>query len=279
LFLAAGSVMHALGGETDMRRMGGLARRLPRTAGAFAVGALALAGIPPLGGFFSKDLILSDAFHIHTWLWVVGLAAAGLTAVYIVRAFAMTFLGEAVGTDAAAHDPPPLMDVPMRILAGLTVVGGILGWSFTHPGALERFLRPVIISGGTALASLTGSGGEEWELVGVSTLVAGAGIAVAWQAYVRRTMTLGSPWFDTLLRHRFYIEDAYAVVLIGPGRALAQAAAVVDRSVIDAAVTGVARSIGRAGRALRGLQTGYLTHYAAFILIGAILMLVFWVSR
>jgi NADH-quinone oxidoreductase subunit L len=280
LFLAAGSVMHALGGETDMRRMGGLARRLPRTAGAFAVGALALAGIPPLSGFFSKDLILSDAFRIHGWLWVVGVAAAGLTAVYIVRAFAMTFLGEAGGTtDAAAHDPPPLMDVPVRILAGLTAIGGILGWSFTHPGALEQFLRPVIISGGMAPGPSPGPRIGEWVLVGVSILVAVAGIAAAWRAYVRRTLTLGSPWLDTLLRHRFYIEDAYAVVLIGPGRALAQAAATVDRSVIDAAVTGVARSIGRAGRALRGLQTGYLTHYAAFILIGAILMLVFWVSR
>ena len=280
LFLAAGSVMHALGGETDMRRLGGLARRLPRTAGAFAVGALALAGIPPLSGFFSKDLILSAAFRAHPWLWVVGVAAAGLTSVYIVRAFAMTFLGASMGgADDAAHDPLPAMDLPMRLLAGLTVLGGALGWSFTHPGALERFLRPVIAAGGAATTVRAESALGEAALVAASVLVAAAGIGVAWLLYVRRTLRLGSPWLHRVLSHQFYIEDAYAAVIVSPGRALAHAAAAADRSVIDAAVTGVARGIGRAGRALRGLQTGYLTHYAAFILIGAILILVYWVWR
>jgi NADH-quinone oxidoreductase subunit L len=279
LFLAAGSVMHALHGETDMRRMGGLARRLPRTAGAFAIGALALAGIPPLSGFFSKDLILAEAFRAHVWLWMVGVAAAGLTSVYIVRAFAMTFLGGSVrNLDEAAHDPPPVMDAPMRLLAGLTVVGGALGWSFTHPGVLERFLQPVLAAG-AALVPRGGTGAGEAALVAASLLIALAGIAVAWRTYVRRTLRLGSPWLSSLLRHQFYVEDVYAVVVVAPARALARAAAAGDRLVIDAALVGVARSIGRAGQGLRGLQTGYLTHYAAFILIGAILLLVFWVSR
>ena len=194
LFLAAGAVMHALGGETDMRRMGGLARRLPRTTAAFAIGALALAGIPPLSGFFSKDLILSEAFRAQAWLWAAGVAAAGLTAVYILRAFALTFLGADLrGAEGAAHDPPPSMAAPMWILAGLTAAGGGLGWSFTHPGIL--------------------------------------------------------------------------------------AAAVADRTVIDAAVMGLARAVGRSGQALRGLETGYLRHYAAFVLIGVLLILVYWVSR
>ena len=279
LFLAAGSVMHALHGETDMRQMGGLGRRLPRTAGAFAVGALALAGIPPLSGFFSKDLILAEAFHAHVWLWVVGVVAAGLTSVYIVRAFALTFLGVSMrNLGEAAHDPPPVMDAPMRVLAGLTVVGGALGWSFMHPGVLARYLQPVIAEG-AALVPRGGSGAEEAALVAVSLLVAVAGIAVAWRAYVRRTLRLGSPWLSNLLRHQFYVEAVYAALVVAPARALARAAAAGDLSVIDAALVGVARSIGRAGQALRGLQTGYLTHYAAFILIGAILLLVFWVSR
>ncbi|HET9002218.1 MAG TPA: NADH-quinone oxidoreductase subunit L [bacterium] len=279
LFLAAGSVMHALHGETDMGRMGGLARRLPRTAGAFAVGALALAGIPPLSGFFSKDLILAEAFRAHVWLWVVGVAAAGLTSVYIVRAFALTFLGVSMrDLGEAAHDPAPLMDAPMRLLAGLTVVGGALGWSFTHPGVLERFLQPVIAAG-AAPAPRGGTWTGEAALVAVSLLIAVAGIAVSWRRYVRRTLRLGSPWLSGLLRHQFYVEAVYDAVVVAPARALARAAAVGDRSVIDAALVGVARSIGRTGQALRGLQTGYLTHYAAFILIGAILLLVFWVSR
>src|SRR5437016_8602959 len=185
LFLAAGAVMHALGGETDMRRMGGLARRLPRTTAAFAIGALALAGIPPLSGFFSKDLILSEAFRAQAWLWAAGVAAAGLTAVYILRAFALTFLGADLrGAEGAAHDPPPSMAAPMWILAGLTVAGGGLGWSFTHPGILERFLLTVLRGGAAAPARAGGAG--EGTLVAASVLVAVAGIVVGWLVDVRR---------------------------------------------------------------------------------------------
>jgi len=279
LFLAAGSVMHALGGETDMRRMGGLAPRLPRTAAAFAVGALALAGIPPLSGFFSKDLILSDAFRAGPWLWGVGIAAAGVTAVYIVRAFALTFLG-ASPKDAqeAAHDPPPMMAAPMWTLAGLTAAGGILGWSFTHPGVLERFLQPVLAAG-RAVASEQATGAGEATLVTVSVIVAVLSAWLGWLLYVRGTVRLAAPGLHRLLQHQFYIEDAYDAAVVDPSRALAGAAAVGDRSVIDAAVTGVAVSIGRAGQALRRMQTGYLTHYAAFLLIGAFLILLFWVWR
>jgi NADH-quinone oxidoreductase subunit L len=280
LFLAAGAVMHALGGETDMRRMGGLARRLPRTAGAFAVGALALAGIPPLSGFFSKDLILSDAFHAAPWLWGVGIVAAGVTAVYIVRAFALTFLGAAPrGAGEGAHDPPPVMSAPMWILAGLTAAGGALGWSFTQPGVLERFLRPVLAAGGAAVAAVRETGAGEAVLVLTSVLVAVLSAWLGWLLYVRRTVRVASPGLHRLLEHQLYIEDAYEAAVVGPSRALARAAAEADRSVIDAAVGGVAASIGRAGQALRRLQTGYLTHYAAFLLIGAFLILLFWVWR
>jgi NADH-quinone oxidoreductase subunit L len=278
LFLAAGAVMHALGGETDMRRMGGLARRLPRTTAAFAIGALALAGIPPLSGFFSKDLILSEVFRAQAWLWAVGVAAAGLTAVYILRAFALTFLGADLrGAEGAAHDPPPSMATPMWILAGLTVAGGGLGWSFTHPGILERFLVTVLRAGAGPPARAGGAG--EGTLVAVSVLVAVAGIAVGWLVYVRRSVRGGVPALARLLSRRFYIEDAYAVAVIGPVRALARAAAVADRTVIDAAVMGLARAVGRSGQALRGLETGYLRHYAAFVLVGVLLILVYWVSR
>jgi len=274
LFLATGAVMHALGGESDMRRMGGLARRLPRTAGAFAIGALALAGIPPLSGFFSKDRILSEAFHAHPWLWAVGIAAAGLTAVYIVRAFALTFLGASVDSAAeAAHEPPPSMARPMWALAGLTAVGGALGWSVSHPGALERFLEPVL--GVPRAAPRAGEGA----LVAASLLVAVAGCGLAWLVYVRRSLWVGSRALAALLRRQFYIEDAYAAFAVDPARALARAAAVGDRTVIDGAVEAIARWVGRAGRALAGLQTGYLRHYAAFVLIGALLILVFWVWR
>ncbi|TMJ12877.1 MAG: NADH-quinone oxidoreductase subunit L, partial [Bacillati bacterium ANGP1] len=280
LFLATGAVMHALGGESDMRRMGGLARRLRRTAGAFAIGALALAGIPPLSGFFSKDRILAEVFPAHLWLWVIGAAAAGLTAVYIVRAFALTFLGAEVGTAAAtAHDPPPAMQRPMWWLAGLTIAGGALGWSVSHPGMLERFLEPVLAAGGRAAFPRPASRAGEGALLATTLVVALAGLAVGWLIYVRRTLRGGSPALADLLRRQFYIEDLYAAVAVDPARAIARAAAAGDRIVIDGAVAGVARWVGRAGQGLAGLETGYLRHYAAFVLIGALLILLFWVWR
>ena len=280
LFLAAGSVMHALGGETDMRRMGGLGRRLPRTAGAFAVGGLALAGIPPLSGFFSKDLILSQAFHAQVWLWGVGVVAAGLTAVYTVRAFALTFLGTgAGGAQGAAHDPPSSMDRPIWVLAALAVIGGALGWSFGRPGALERFLHPVLSAGGTPAPRAAGSGVAEGILASVAVAVALLGIALGWLAYVRRSLRGTVPPLARLLGHQFYIEDLSAAAVTRPARALAGMLSVGDRAVIDGAVVGVARVIGRSGEALRSGQTGYLRHYAAFVLVGALLILVYWVWR
>ncbi len=276
LFLAAGGVMHALAGETDMRRMGGLERHLPRTAVAFALGALALAGIPPLSGFFSKDQILSQAFHARTWLWMVGLAASGLTGFYILRAFALTFLGAPPTGTGQAHDPPRLMERPMNLLAGLTVIGGALGWSFTHAGVLEEYLAPVF---GAARASAPSTGLGEGVLVVISLAVAAAGILVAWLVYVRRSLHARAPALERLLAHQFYIEDAYTMLVVAPIRALARGEAVFDRSVLDGAVTGLARAVGRAGSALRELQSGYLARYAMFILVGALLMLVYWVWR
>ncbi|HLW58393.1 MAG TPA: NADH-quinone oxidoreductase subunit L [bacterium] len=280
LFLAAGSVMHALGGETDMRRMGGLGRRLPQTAAAFAVGGLALVGIPPLSGFFSKDLILSQAFHARVWLWGVGVLAAGLTAVYTVRAYALTFLGTPTnGARVAAHDPPPSMRGPMWVLTVLAAIGGALGWSFGRPGTLERFLHPVLSVGGEFALRAGGSGVAEGVLVFASVAVAFLGVALGWLAYVRRALRGTILPLAQLLSHQFYIEALYAAAVTRPARSLARLLSVGDRVVIDGAVVGVARTIGRSGEALRSGQTGYLRHYAAFVLVGALLILVYWMWR
>ncbi len=278
LFLAAGGVMHAMGGATDMRRMGGLLHRLPRTAAAFAVGALALAGIPPLSGFFSKDLILSDAFHRgHVVLWAIVLAAAGLTAAYIVRAFVLTFVtspaAPANRSGEPVHEMPRVMVAPTWALAALTIVGGALGVSFTHPGVLGRFLASAVGSGG---APAEGGPGE-LVLVAASLAVAVAGIVVAWLAYAQRAFQVRSAVLGKVVSRQFYVEDVYTVALVNPSRAAAQAAEALDRQVIDGAVTGVADTFGRGGAALRRLQTGYLRHYATFALIGVLLILAYWV--
>jgi NADH-quinone oxidoreductase subunit L len=162
-------------------------------------------------------------------------------------------------------------------LAGLTIVGGALGWSVSHPGALEQFLRPVLAAGGHAAVVHTAVG--EGALVATTLGVTLAGLAVAWLIYVRRTLRGGFPALADLLRHQFYIEDLYAAVAVTPARALASAAAAGDRTVIDGVVTGVARCVGRVGQGFAHLETGYFRHYAAFVLIGALVILLYWVLR
>ncbi len=294
LFLAAGGVMHALGGETDMRRLGGLARRLPFTAAAFALGALALAGIPPLVGFFSKDRIVSEVWRAgHPGLWAVAIAAAGLTGVYITRAFALTFVVPPRG-DARArpphdephtpspHDPPTVMSWPTWALGLLTVAGGALGWSLTRPGALDRWLAPVVEAGGgvtTGAVPPAGGAAGEGTLIAVSVAAALAGIALAWLAYVARRIRVRLGAVRAVLAHQFYIEDLYNTALVEPSRAAAREAGIFDHIVIDGGVTGIAGAIAAGGAALRRLQTGYLREYATLMLLGALAMLAYWTWR
>src|SRR5579883_2686502 len=275
LFLAAGAVMHALGGVTDMREMGGLGRILPRTAAAFGLGALALSGVPPLVGFVSKERILTDVYlQGARGLWVLGLLGSGLTAVYIVRAFALTFLGEparpAAPRPAGHGDPPPVMAGPMWALGFLVLAGGLLG------GAVDRWLEPVVGPGAPRVAP---SGATEGTLVAAGVAVALAGIALAWLAYARQRVPLEIPKLGAVLSHQFFVEQAYAAVVVEPARALARWAAEADRRVIDGAVVGLGRLLWSGGAVLRRAQTGYLRHYAALLLVGALLILAYWVWR
>ncbi len=287
LFLAAGSVMHALGGTTDMRQMGGLLRRLPLTAGAFAIGALALAGIPPLVGFFSKDLILSTVFHRgHVWLWAIGIATTGVTAFYITRAYVLTFVAAPPqGDHPIPHDPPRVMAWPMTVLVLLSITGGVLGWSLTHPGVLERWLQPAVtagIAGTSGIAETSASpataesGGVEWILASVSVAAAAAGMILAWLVYARRTLRGRFPVAGNILSHQFYVDDLYTAAIVAPSRAVAGMTEALDRAVIDRAVTGIGQVLASGGRLYRRVQSGFLRTYASFVLIGALLTLAYW---
>jgi NADH-quinone oxidoreductase subunit L len=281
LFLAAGSVMHATGGEVDVTRLGGLRRRLPVTAAFFAIGGLALAGIPLLAGFFSKDQVLASAYEAgRTGLWIVGLMAAALTAVYIARAYSLTFLGEP-RRDLHPHEAPPLMTAPMGALAGLTIGGGLLGLSI-QTGRVQSFLAPVF---GEAEHAAATAGLSELALSIIASLVALAGLAVGWYVY-------GSGRVDvSRLRRRYagtkralesglYLDDIYGRGLVLPGKAVALfAASVVDERVIDGAFTGLGRAVSGLAGVGRRLQTGLVRTYALAFLLGAATLLLLLVVR
>ncbi|HEY3249355.1 MAG TPA: NADH-quinone oxidoreductase subunit L [bacterium] len=276
LFLAAGSVMHAMHGEIDMRKLGALAGPLRWTALGFAIGALALAGVPPFAGFFSKDLILEAAFaHAAAGgtyvLWGIGLLTAFVTAVYITRAVILTFLGPSQRHDHP-HEAPEAMAWPMVLLAVLSMIGGLLGAKFSGQPllrVLDRFFEtPLADAGGpTLLPTLS------------SIAVALAGIATGWVVYRRRPEErLGA--VGRFFGRQWYVEDAYRVLILAPGRALARMlTATVERDIIDGAVNGTAAALAGAGAGLRRLQTGYVRSYAAVILIGVILVMGYWLFR
>ncbi|HKX17408.1 MAG TPA: NADH-quinone oxidoreductase subunit L [bacterium] len=282
LFLAAGAVMHALGGETDMRKMGGLARPLPKTAAAFGAGVLALAGIPPLAGFFSKEQILGEVFAAgHPWLWGIGLFTAGLTGFYITRAYVLTFAGPPARVHENVHEAPPVMWWPLAALVFLAVVMGVV---LEHVVPLAPWLQPTLGAGalksaGGAAAAAAEPGAVHAMLLVVSVAVAAGGIVLGWLVYARGAIRGQAPVLGTILAHRFYIEDLYDAAIVAPSRALAGWAAAVDRGVIDRAVLGVAGGLGWGGAALRRLQNGYLRQYAAFVLIGALIILAYWMLR
>ena len=304
LFLAAGSVIHALAGEQDMRKMGGLRRRIPRTYRVFLIGALAISGIPGLSGFFSKDEILASAFASgHTFVWALGLAGAAMTAFYMFRLIFLTFYGEgrfSAETAAHLHGSPPAMAVPLDILAVLAIVGGYAGLPRVLGGGawFGRFLES-----STGPHELDLAAGTEVLLMALSAAVAVAAITAAYVIYVRRR---GEPArrfgerFPALTRtvsRKYYVDELYDRVFVGAIFAAGRAADWLDRRVIDGLVDGAAwlvrrisrlailfdenvvdGSVGGIGKAhlavssaLRRVQTGHLYNYALAVVLGVIL--------
>jgi len=280
LFLAAGSVMHAVGGVVDMRRLGGLAGPMRWTAAGFAVGGLALAGVPPFAGFFSKDLILEGAFE---WaqrggamlVWIAGLATAFVTAVYVTRAMILTFAGPAAHP-GRPHGAPAVMGLPMAVLAALSFGGGLLGARVAGEPLL-RYLGPFFVDSATGVLKdrLVPAG----VITALPVAVSLAGILAGFALYRnRREVTLGA--LGRFLSQQWYIETLYDAVIVTPAKRLAHLLAdVVETRGIDGAVNGVGALVGRAGLAVRGLQTGFVRNYAAAILAGTILMLGYWLLR
>ncbi|GIW43456.1 MAG: NADH-quinone oxidoreductase subunit L [Candidatus Binatia bacterium] len=288
LFLGAGSVIHGMGGEQDIRKMGGLRSWMPVTYGTFLVGTLAIAGVPGLAGFFSKDMILARAFAHSPALWGLGVLGATLTAFYMFRLFFLVFWGECradAHTRAHIHESPRSMTVPLLALAVLSVVGGYVGLpDFLAWGdRFGAFLAPVLSA--AAHGEHHGELGLELMLMAVSVLAAVVGIGVAYRFYVQvpelpEQVARQFRAVYRLLWNKYYVDELYEAVFVRPVVQLAHALwRQFDVAVIDGAVNGAGDAAEEGGRWLRRWQTGNVQHYALSLLVGALLLVGYFLGR
>jgi NADH-quinone oxidoreductase subunit L len=299
LFLAAGSVIHAVGGEQDMRKMGGLRSYIPWTFLTMGIATLAIAGIPPLAGFWSKDEILWKAYQTSWVYWAIGLVTAFITSFYMFRLLFMTFFGDYRGAQVDAHghgshgdhdhghgephESPMVMLVPLMILALLSVVGGLVGIG-NH---FEHFLSPVFGAG----ASVEGAGEAtssylEYVFMIISVAVAVMGAVVAYILYISKPylpqkIADSLNGFYTAVVHKYYIDELYAALFVKPlidgsTRILWQG---VDRDVIDATINNSADAAGHVSDEVRHMQSGNLRSYAAWIAAGSAVVIAYMIWK
>jgi NADH-quinone oxidoreductase subunit L len=309
LFLGSGSVIHGMHEEQDMRFMGALRKFMPITAGTFIVGWLAIAGVPPFAGFWSKDEILLAAWHDNKVLWLLGLITALLTAYYMSRQVFMVFFGDARWGDAphaggeaeqsaaavaddergadaepdahdghgtlSPHESPWTMWVPLVVLGALAAVGGAINLPFTHRvHFLANWLEPVVR--GTEIEPHVATG-VKVTLAVIATLAGLVGIALAVAVYLQKRL---KPVEPDLLLHAYHYDEGLAALFGGPGTMAAELTAdVIDKRGIDGAVNGVATLVRAGGSRLRVVQTGFVRNYALAIAAGAVLALGWFLLR
>ncbi|MFZ9628671.1 MAG: NADH-quinone oxidoreductase subunit L [Ilumatobacteraceae bacterium] len=279
LFLGSGSVIHGMHHEQDMRRMGALRVAMPVTAGTFIIGWLAIAGVPPFAGFWSKDEILLYAYDKSPVLYVLGLVAAVLTAYYMTRQVIMVFFGEAKWHDAHdehgahgdfhPHESPRVMLLPLVVLAALSVVGGVIQLPFASSlQRLEHWLEPVVEHGEHHLSE--GAESLKYVLMGVAILIAAIGIVGSLAVYGAKKVRAVEP---AVLADGWHYDRAVSAFMGGPGTALFEGVAVADARVVDGAVNGTGRLVKGVGEVVRRLQSGNVRNYAAAIGVGVVLLL------
>ncbi len=276
LFLGSGSVIHAMGGEQDIRNMGGLGKKLKITYITFVVGCIAIAGIPPFSGFFSKDAILLSAFEHNRILYGVALFTALLTAFYMFRLLFITFTGKFRGTheqEHHLHESPAAMTIPLVVLAVLSIIGGFVGIpeAILHGGdRITEFLSPVIAKyNGPAVAHST-----EYTLMLLSTGLVLCMIIFAWMKfrnYQRREAT----GFGKVLENKWYVDELYEKILVNPmhrfGGFLKD---IFETYVVDGLVNGVGKAVNYGSRQLRLLQSGQVGNYVLLMVLSMLLIFV-----
>ena len=289
MFLGSGSVIHGMHHEQDMRRMGALRTVMPITAGTFIVGWLAIAGVPPFAGFWSKDEILLFTLASSPVLYVIGLVTAVLTAFYMTRQVVMVFFGEARWESHAddhgahgefrPHESPPIMLVPLVVLAGLSMVGGVIqlpsfgiipdGWRHR----LEDWLHPVVEPGEAVIKGTGAYDAKSW-LALLAIACAALGIAAAIAVYAKGR---AKPFEPELLARGWRYDEAISAFMGGPGRRAFDAVARFDSQVVDGAVTGTATGVRSVAERLRRGQTGFVRNYSAVVVAGVLGVLIWFV--
>lgn len=286
LFLGSGSVIHALSGEMDIRKMGGLRHHIPVTYKTFLIGTVAIAGVPPFAGFFSKDEILLESLtHGNFIYWSIAAVTSLFTAFYMFRLLFVTFHGKSRVEHHVMehlHESPKNMTIPLMILAGLSIAGGFLG--IPGANAIDKFLSPVFSSFHSMEVSGTGvevhhAGGNPYLMMVISTVIAVAGICAAYHLYVRRPELPGrlAERFRILykiLLNKYYVDEIYDILFVNSMKRMAVLLwKRVDVQVIDGSVNGIARFVGWLSTVLRLLQTGYARNYAFYIVIGCVFII------
>lgn len=283
LFLGAGSVIHAMHHEQDIRNMGGLKKNLPVTHITFLIGCIAIAGIPPFAGFFSKDEILAAAWSVNKVYWVIGVIGAFMTAWYMFRLYSTTFLGRFRGTEDQRHhlhESPAAITIPLTILAILSIVGGWVGIPelFIPDGhALEHFLQPIFAKSAEIKEAHHPDHSTEWMLLIIS--VAGSALAamLAWAKYSRKPELQDASGFGKVLADKWYVDELYDRIIVKPVYAIAKFFnQQIERNVIDWIVNGTGRLVQYGSRQMRWMQSGQVGSYVLLMVLG---MLIFFVVQ
>jgi len=298
LFLAAGSVIHAVGGEQDMRRMGGLKEHIPWTFWTMTAATFAIAGFPPFAGFFSKDEILFRAAQVSLVYWGIGVFTAFLTSFYMFRLWFMTFFGTYRGTEPAGeghgghdahghdehghggiHESPKVMLAPLVVLAVLSLVGGWVG-----SARFEKFLSPVFNAAVVTPAAEAAEHGSEMLFTGISVFAAALGLYLAWLFYYRRPelpqqIASGLGGLYEAVVHKYYVDELYANLFVKP--LIAGSSLIlwhgIDRDVIDATLDNSAHGANEVSDSFRHMQSGNLRSYAGWVAAGAAVVIAYMI--
>ena len=278
LFLGAGSVIHAMHHEQDIRKMGGLKSKLPITHITFLIGCIAIAGVPPFSGFFSKDEILAAAFAKSPVYWVLGVIGAAMTSFYMFRLYATTFLGKFRGTDnqeAHLHESPMAMTLPLILLAVASAIAGAIGVPEMMGGHHWLSHQLSTIVGEPTEIGL--SHAMEWILMAVSVSIAVIALLIAVIIYKKKTDEAPTSFIGKFFYNKWHIDELYNTAIVNPlNRFAGFLKNIIEKQVIDGAVNGTGKLVHYSARQLRLIQNGQVGYYILFMVLGIVLLFLLW---